>query len=169
MCDELTAKDAEEFLRRNAMTRREFSKRGAGATLAMMLPPVANALDVAEQDVVRINALGRFETVTTAAKPLPDGSVEVIYRVIEQPAICSSVDINTPRRLRSSRWTWAWSPGCQSAHGLGLRQLQVRDNIQRHYSNVPSACVHRRDLNSRAWVTKAPNRVVCSLYVSATV
>ena len=52
MCDELTAKDAEEFLRRNAMTRREFSKRGAGATLAMMLPPVANALDVAEQDVM---------------------------------------------------------------------------------------------------------------------
>jgi len=43
MCDELTAKDAEEYLRRNAITRREFSKRGAGAALAMMLPPVANA------------------------------------------------------------------------------------------------------------------------------
>jgi carboxymethylenebutenolidase len=52
MCDELTNKDAEEYLRRNAITRREFSKRGIGATLAMMLPPVANAADVVEQDVM---------------------------------------------------------------------------------------------------------------------
>ncbi len=52
MCDELTAKDAEEYLRRKAMTRREFSKRGAGVALAMMLPPVANALDVVERDVM---------------------------------------------------------------------------------------------------------------------
>jgi carboxymethylenebutenolidase len=52
MCDELTNKDAEEYLRRNALTRREFSKRGVGAALAMMLPPVANAVDVVEQDVM---------------------------------------------------------------------------------------------------------------------
>lgn len=52
MCDELTNKDAEEYLRRNAITRREFSKRGIAATVAMMLPPVANALDVVEQDVM---------------------------------------------------------------------------------------------------------------------
>jgi len=52
MCDELTNKDAEEYLRQNALTRREFSKRGIGATLAMMLPPVANALDVVGQDVL---------------------------------------------------------------------------------------------------------------------
>lgn len=52
MCDELTAKDAEEYLRRNAITRREFGKRGAGAALAMMLPPAANAMDVTEQDVM---------------------------------------------------------------------------------------------------------------------
>ncbi len=52
MCDELTNRDAEEYLRRNALTRREFSKRGAGAALAMLLPPVANAVDVVEQDVM---------------------------------------------------------------------------------------------------------------------
>ena len=52
MCDELTNKDAEEYLRRNALTRREFNKRGAGAALAMLLPPVANALGVVEQDVM---------------------------------------------------------------------------------------------------------------------
>lgn len=52
MCDEQTAKDVEEYLRRNALTRREFGKRGAGVALLMMLPPVANALDVVEQDVM---------------------------------------------------------------------------------------------------------------------
>lgn len=52
MCDELTAKDAEEYLQRNKLSRREFSKRGAGVALAMLLPPVANAQDVVEQDVM---------------------------------------------------------------------------------------------------------------------
>ncbi len=52
MCDELTARDTEDYLRRKAMTRREFSKRGAGVAMAMLLPPVANALDVVEQDVM---------------------------------------------------------------------------------------------------------------------
>lgn len=52
MCDELTAKDAEEYLRLKAMSRREFGKAGAGVALAMMLPTVANALDVVEQDVM---------------------------------------------------------------------------------------------------------------------
>jgi len=46
MCDELTAKDAEIYLRRKGLTRREFNKRGAGVALAMFLPPVAHALDV---------------------------------------------------------------------------------------------------------------------------
>ena len=52
MCDDLTAKDVEDYLRRNGMTRREFGKRGAGAALAMLLPPVANAVDVIERDVM---------------------------------------------------------------------------------------------------------------------
>jgi carboxymethylenebutenolidase len=52
MCDELTAKDTEEFLRRHALTRRDFNKSGAGLALTMLLPPVANALDVVEQDVM---------------------------------------------------------------------------------------------------------------------
>lgn len=52
MCDELTAKDAEDYLRRNGISRREFSRRGAGAAIAMMLPQVANALDVVESDVM---------------------------------------------------------------------------------------------------------------------
>lgn len=52
MCDDLTAKDTEDYLRRNGLTRRDFSKQGAAATLAMLLPPVANALDVVDQNVM---------------------------------------------------------------------------------------------------------------------
>jgi carboxymethylenebutenolidase len=52
MCDDLTAKDTEEFLRRKGLTRRDFNITGAGMALTMLLPPVANALDVVEQDVM---------------------------------------------------------------------------------------------------------------------
>ena len=52
MCDDLTNKDAEKYLRRHAITRRQFSQSGVAATIAMMLPPVANAVDVTEQDVM---------------------------------------------------------------------------------------------------------------------
>jgi len=52
MCDELTVKDNEEYLREQGLTRREFGKRGAGVAVAMMLPPVANAVDVVGEDVL---------------------------------------------------------------------------------------------------------------------
>ena len=51
MCDDLTNKDVEDYLKRHGLTRRQFSFGSAGAALALMLPPVANALDVVEQDV----------------------------------------------------------------------------------------------------------------------
>lgn len=52
MCDEITAKEAAAYLAQQGLTRRQFSKGVAGVTLAMMLPPVANALSVTEQDVM---------------------------------------------------------------------------------------------------------------------
>ena len=51
MCDEQTQHDADEFLRRSGVTRREFGKVSAAAGMAMMLPTVANAQDVTETDV----------------------------------------------------------------------------------------------------------------------
>jgi carboxymethylenebutenolidase len=51
MCDEQTQHDANEFLRRSGVTRREFGKVSAAAGVAMMLPTVANAQDVTETDV----------------------------------------------------------------------------------------------------------------------
>jgi carboxymethylenebutenolidase len=52
MCDELTNKDAEEYLREGGLTRRGFNKLGSAAALAMLLPRAANAVDVVEEEVM---------------------------------------------------------------------------------------------------------------------
>ena len=51
MCDEITQQDAEEFLSKSGLTRRQFGKLSAAAGVGMMLPAVANAQDVTEIDV----------------------------------------------------------------------------------------------------------------------
>jgi hypothetical protein len=40
MCDELTERDNDNYLRKRGMTRRDFNKLGMGAALAVLLPPV---------------------------------------------------------------------------------------------------------------------------------
>jgi len=52
MCDELTSRDERNYLARTGVTRRQFGAAGAGAALAFALPPVANAADVAEDEVM---------------------------------------------------------------------------------------------------------------------
>ena len=52
MCDELTEKDNADYLRKNGITRRDFNLQSMGAALALMLPAVANAVDVVEQEVL---------------------------------------------------------------------------------------------------------------------
>lgn len=52
MCDELTQKQTDEYLRkRGGITRRKFNKMTAAAGLAMALPQLANAQAVSERDV----------------------------------------------------------------------------------------------------------------------
>ena len=64
MCDELTNKDVEDYLSRHALSRRQFSAAGAGLALSFMLPPLANAVDVLEQDVM---------------VPTPDGEADCYF------------------------------------------------------------------------------------------
>lgn len=52
MCDELTEKDNEEYFRKQGLTRRDFNKGAAGVALSMMLPAVANAMDIVEDEVL---------------------------------------------------------------------------------------------------------------------
>ncbi|MDX1405359.1 MAG: dienelactone hydrolase family protein [Woeseiaceae bacterium] len=52
MCNERTIRAAEEYLRGNPLSRREFNLRATAAGIAMLLPPTANAVEVVEQDVM---------------------------------------------------------------------------------------------------------------------
>lgn len=52
MCDEITERDNAEYLSRKGLTRRDFNRHSVGVALAMMLPAVANAVDVVEQEVL---------------------------------------------------------------------------------------------------------------------
>lgn len=52
MCDEQTERDNEAYFRSQGLTRRNFNKGAIGAALSMMLPSVANAVDVVEKEVV---------------------------------------------------------------------------------------------------------------------
>jgi carboxymethylenebutenolidase len=52
MCNEETVKDDENFLRERGLTRRNFNASATGAALSMMLPSVANAMDIVDEDVV---------------------------------------------------------------------------------------------------------------------
>ena len=65
MCDELTVQDNEKFFKESGtLTRRQFNTLAAGAALSMMLPPVANAVEVDGRDV----------NVTT-----PDGTADCYF------------------------------------------------------------------------------------------
>lgn len=51
MCDEDTVAESENYLRQQGITRRAFNTLTAGVAVSMMLPSVANAVDVLETDV----------------------------------------------------------------------------------------------------------------------
>lgn len=63
MCDERTQQDADAYTASH-VTRRQFGKMATATGLAMLLPPVANALDVAESDV---------------DVPMPDGTADCYF------------------------------------------------------------------------------------------
>jgi carboxymethylenebutenolidase len=52
MCDELTNRDAEEYLGRKGITRRDFNRQAAGAAIAALLVRTADAAELVEQEVM---------------------------------------------------------------------------------------------------------------------
>lgn len=52
-----------------------------------MLPGQPFAPDVVQQDIVRLQHLGRFAAVTAQVQPLDDGSLILTYRLVEQPLL----------------------------------------------------------------------------------
>lgn len=145
MCDELTNKDAEEYLRRNALTRRAFNKHGVAAAIAMMLPPVANALDVVEQDVM---------------VPTPDGESDCYFvhpadgahaAVIVWPDIVSIRPAFRAmgKRLAESGYSvlvvnpyYRTARGAIVPEGKGFRDPGIRELLMPHAQSLsPETCV----------------------------
>jgi carboxymethylenebutenolidase len=52
MCDEFTEKDNDNYFRKSGISRRDLNKLGIATALTMLLPSVANALDIVEEDVL---------------------------------------------------------------------------------------------------------------------
>jgi carboxymethylenebutenolidase len=145
MCDELTNRDAEEYLRRNALTRRAFNQHGAAAALAMLLPPVANAMDVVEQDVM---------------VPTPDGEADCYFVHPESGAHAAVIvwpDIVSIRpaframgkRLAESGYSvlvvnpyYRTARGAVVPEGKGFRDPGIRELLMPHARSLsPETCV----------------------------
>lgn len=145
MCDEQTNRDVEEYLRKNQLSRRDFNKRTAGAALAMLLPPVANALDVVESEVM---------------VPTPDGEADCYFvhpAVGSHAAVIVWPDIMSIRpaframgkRLAESGYSvLVVNPYYRTARGQVLpegktfRDPGVRELLMPHAQTLsPSTCV----------------------------
>jgi carboxymethylenebutenolidase len=145
MCDELTNKDEEEYLKRPGLTRREFNGATAGLALAAMLPPVANALDVVEQDVM---------------VPTPDGEADCYFvhpAAGKHAAVIVWPDIKGIRpgframgkRLAESGYTvlvvnpyYRTHKGPLIAKGEYFRDPAVRERLMPHARSLsPETCV----------------------------
>lgn len=61
MCDERTERDNDQYFRKAGLNRRDFGRLGMGAVLTIMLPPLANALDVVQSEVLVETSDGRAD------------------------------------------------------------------------------------------------------------
>ncbi|MGI9287922.1 MAG: dienelactone hydrolase family protein [Pseudomonadales bacterium] len=145
MCDELTAKDTEEYLRRNALTRREFNKRGAGAALAMLLPSVVNAVDVVEQDVMIDTPDGKADCYFVHPASGKHAAVIVWPDIVSiRPAFRAM-----GKRLAESGYTvlvvnpyYRTARGAVVPEGKTFRDPGIRDLLMPHARSLsPETCV----------------------------
>ncbi len=145
MCDELTNRDEQEYLKRNPLTRREFNKRSTAAAIALMLPPVANAVDVVEEEVM---------------VPMPDGEADCYWvhpasgkhaAVIVWPDVMSirpSFRAMGKRLAESGYSVLVVNPYYRTARGTimppgkGYRDPGIREMLTPHRNRLsPETCV----------------------------
>lgn len=161
MCDERTNRTAEEYLRRSGLTRREFGKRGTAAVVAMMLPPVANAAVVVEEEVM---------------VPTPDGEADCYFvhpesgrhaGVIVWPDVMSIRPAFRAmgKRLAESGYSalvvnpyYRTARGTIMPEGKTFRDPGIRDMLMPHARSLsPETCVSDgrafvQFLDAQAWV-----------------
>jgi len=145
MCDEFTNNDEEEYLRRQTITRRTFNQGAFAAAATMLLPRLAGAVDVSEQDVL-------VET--------PDGVADAYFvhpSVGKHPAVIVWPDIKSIRnafrdmgkRLAESGYSvlvvnpyYRTHKGAILPDGGSFRDPAVRDLLMPHARSLsPETCV----------------------------
>lgn len=147
MCDDLTVQENQEFLeKQGGMTRRQFAQVSAGAAALSMLPPVANAQDIVEQDV---------------NVPMSGGEMSDCYFVHpasgQHPAIIFWPDIMSIRpafremgkRLAQSGYSvlvvnpyYRTVNGRITPEGMGFNNPEVREILLPHARTLsPETCV----------------------------
>ena len=145
MCDEFTNQDEAAFLRANPITRRDFSKLGMAAAATMLLPTVANAMDVTESEVM-------VET--------PDGMADAYFvhpSSGQHPAVIVWPDIKSIRkaframgkRLAQSGYSemvvnpyYRTHKGALLPDGGSFREPSIREMLMPHARSLsPETCV----------------------------
>lgn len=153
MCDELTNKDVEQYLRRQGLTRRQFNKTGIAAALALMLPAVANAAEVVEQDVLVPTPDGKADCYFVHPKSGSHAAVMVWPDIVSiRPAFRAM-----GKRLAESGYSvLVINPYYRSARGQivpdgkGFRDPGIREMLMPHARSLsPETCVS----DGRAFVT----------------
>ena len=133
-------------MRRNALTRREFSKRGAGAALAMLLPPVANAVDVVEQDVMVETPDGMADCYFVHPESGQHAAVIVWPDIVSiRPAFRAM-----GKRLAESGYSvlvvnpyYRTARGAVVPEGKGFRDPGIRELLMPHARSLsPETCVN---------------------------
>ncbi|MGI9270500.1 MAG: dienelactone hydrolase family protein [Woeseiaceae bacterium] len=145
MCDEITENDNEAFFRKHGLSRRDFGKGSLAFAMSLMLPSVANALDVVEEEV-------QIET--------PDGMADCYFvhpakgahaAVIVWPDI---MGIRTSFRMMGKRLAesgystlvvnpyYRTAKGPVIADGESFGQPEVRERLMPHARSLsPETCV----------------------------
>ena len=145
MCDERTARDTEEFLRKHGLTRRDFGAGAAGFALSMMLPAVANAMNVSEEEVLIDTPDGTADCYFVHPAEGAHAAVMVWPDVM---GIRTSYRMMGKRLAKSGYSTLVINPYYRTAKGNVIKDgesygmPEVRKRLRRHRKSLsPETCV----------------------------
>ena len=145
MCDELTEKDNEEFLLKLGLTRRDFGTGAVGIALSMLLPAVANAMEVVEEEVLVETPDGMADGYFVHPAEGAHAAVIVWPDVM---GIRTSFRMMGKRLAESGYSTLVVNPYYRTAKGNVIKDgesygtPEVRERLKSHRSSLsPETCV----------------------------
>ncbi len=152
MCDEETVRDNEKHFLGQGLTRRQFNKGAAGAALAMLLPAVANAVDVVEEEVLIKTPDGMADAYFVRPSAGAHAAVMVWPDVM---GIRPSYRMMGKRLAQSGYATLVINPYYRTAAGSVIEEgesygmPEVRERLAQHRNSLsPETCV----IDGRAFV-----------------